>query len=164
MWNSEEWDPEWGENPTGGGGGVCYKGEIWGSRLCPGTAPKPNSSNLTLSQAGLECEPQRTVQMPTNKCKQQTKGCLCRGEPVPRVVVGVAESKAQVLEQMAFRKLRRARVTSFLPTPPCPSPLCRGDGLHQRHLPGGWDTQSEPPFICPALLEGGVRDTRGVYR
>lgn len=122
--------------------------------------PLPTSANLILPQAGLKWEPQRTVQMPTNEYKQQTKGCFVLGRTSPTGGLGVAESKAQVLGQTAFRKLRRERAIPCFPRPPWLSPLHLGNSLHH---PGGCTTPSELPFIHPALLEREVRETPGVY-
>lgn len=58
------------------------------------------SANLILPQAGLKLEPQRTVQMPTNKHKQQQRA-VCAGDNQSHGFgcsggLGVAESNAWV--------------------------------------------------------------------
>ena len=74
--------------------------------------------------------------------------------------LGVAESKAQGLEQRAFRKLRRERAIPYSRVPPWPAPLRLGNSLHQRHLLGAVPCNLSPcSFLYPALPEGKVRET-----
>lgn len=80
--------------------------------------------------------------------------------------LGVAESKAQGLEQRALRKLRRERAIPYSPVPPWPAPLRLGNSLHWSHLLGAVPCNLSPcSFVYPALPEGKVRETGkgGVY-
>lgn len=115
----------------------------------------PPSDNLILPQAGLKLEPLFKSQRTNTSHKQRA---VCVGITSPMGGLGVAESKVQVWEQMAFRKLRE-EVHPFPPGTPCPSPWRRGKSLHQRHLPGAGPHSL---FIFLALMEGGVGETQGL--
>lgn len=58
-----------------------------------GVAPMPTFANLILSHAGLKPEPQRTVQMPTNKYKAANKEVFVLRITGPTGGSGIAESK-----------------------------------------------------------------------
>lgn len=115
--------------------------------------PTPTSANLILPRAGLKPEPQRAIQMPTNKHYSKQRA-VCVGVTSPTGGLGVVESKTQGLEQMAFRKMafRGKRAIPYHPVPLPTAPVVRTP--HQRHS-WGLDHTIGAPVHWSALLVGG---------
>lgn len=126
-------------------------GEAWGQQSGRECGPSPTSANLLLPQAGLKPEPQRAIQMPTNKHDSKQRA-VCVGITSPTGGLGAVESKTRGLEQMAFRKmaLRGKRAIPYLPVPLPTAPVARtppeallGAGPHNQSpcslaRPPGW--------------------------
>lgn len=72
----------------------------------------------------------------------------------PTGVLGVVESKAWGLGQMAFRKLRRGP-PPYLPVPPAHCPCGEGTVCIKGTSGGAGPHNLSPLFTHPALLEGG---------